>query len=40
MSELTGKLTVIAYSLAVQFVWLNFAAHADHWLPYRFFSLF
>jgi hypothetical protein len=40
MRELTGKLTVIAYSLAVQFVWLNFAAHADSWIPYRFFSLF
>jgi hypothetical protein len=40
MRELTGKLTVIAYSLAVQFVWLNFAAHAVSWIPYRFFSLF
>jgi len=39
MNELTGKLVVIAYSLAVQFVWLNFAAHADYWVPYRFFPM-
>jgi hypothetical protein len=39
MSEGPGKLAVIAYSLAVQFVWLNFAAHADFWVPYQFFPL-
>jgi hypothetical protein len=39
MNEFTGKLTVIGYSLAVQFVWLNFAAHAEYWVPYRFFPL-
>jgi len=39
MNELTGKLVVIGYSFAVQFVWLNFAAHAEYWLPYRFFPL-
>lgn len=39
MNELTGKLVVIGYSLAVQFVWLNFAAHADYWVPYRFFPM-
>ena len=39
LSEFTGKLAVIGYSLAVQFVWLNFAAHADYWVPYRFFPL-
>jgi hypothetical protein len=26
----------IAYYSAVQFVWLNFASHADAWLPYQF----
>lgn len=28
---------VILYSAAIQFVWLNFAAHSEYWLPYRFF---
>jgi hypothetical protein len=35
----SGKLLVIAYSFAVQFVWLNYAAHAEYWLPYRFYPL-
>jgi hypothetical protein len=39
MNEFTGKLTVVGYSLAVQFVWLNFAAHAKYWVPYQFFPL-
>lgn len=30
---------VVVYSAAVLFVWLNFAAHAQYWVPYRF-SLF
>jgi hypothetical protein len=29
-------LGVIGYYAAVQFVWLNFATHAQYWLPYRF----
>jgi len=29
------KFGVIGYSAAVLFVWLNFAAHAKYWLPYR-----
>jgi hypothetical protein len=28
---------VIAYSALIQFVWLNFAVHAEYWLPYRFY---
>lgn len=28
---------VIAYSAAIQFVWLNYAAHADDWIPFQFF---
>lgn len=28
-------LAVVAYSLTVLFVWLNFAAHANLWLPYQ-----
>lgn len=29
-------LGVIGYYAAAQFVWLNFAKHAEYWLPYRF----
>lgn len=29
-------LAIISYYAAVQFVWLNFAAHADAWVPYQF----
>jgi hypothetical protein len=25
---------VVAYSATIQFVWLNYAQHADLWLPY------
>ena len=32
-------LLVIAYSAAVQFVWLNFADHAYAWVPYRFYPI-
>lgn len=28
-------LTVIAYAALIQFVWLNYATHAQLWLPYR-----
>jgi hypothetical protein len=28
---------VAAYSAAVQFVWLFYAAHANYWLPYQFY---
>lgn len=30
---------VLFYYLAVQFVWLNFASHSEHWLPYRFYPI-
>lgn len=30
---------VLLYCAAVQFVWLNFAAHSQFWLPYRFYPL-
>ena len=33
------KLTVIAYSAIVQFVWLTYATNADFWLPYRFYPI-
>ena len=34
-----GTILVLVYSLAVQFVWLNFASHAKYWLPYQFYPL-
>ena len=33
------RLAVVAYSVLVLFVWLNFAKHADYWLPYQFYPL-
>ena len=30
-------LILIAYSAFIQFVWLNYAAHADEWLPYQMY---
>jgi hypothetical protein len=32
-------IAVLSYYVTVQFVWLNFAGHADYWLPYRFYPL-
>ena len=34
----SAKLLIIVYSLAIQFVWLNYAAHSAYWLPYRVYS--
>ena len=31
---------VVAYCFAIQFVWLNFATHAQYWLPYQFYPVF
>ena len=33
-------LMVIAYSAAIMYVWLNFAAHAEYWLPYQTYPMF
>jgi hypothetical protein len=38
-SARTAVVGAVAYSAAVQFVWLNFAAHAYAWVPYRFYWL-
>jgi hypothetical protein len=35
-----GTAMVAAYCFAVQFVWLNFAAHARYWVPYKFYPFF
>jgi hypothetical protein len=32
-----GRMVIIAYAGAIQFTWLNFATHAQYWVPYRFF---
>ena len=37
MGHASGKLMVLVYSLAVQYVWLNYAAHSKYWIPYRFY---
>ncbi|WP_324749093.1 EpsG family protein [Sphingomonas sp. LY54] len=31
---------LLAYSAAVQFVWLNFAGHSEFWIPYQIFPQF
>lgn len=35
-----GRFLIIVYSALVLFVWLNFAVHADYWLPYRIYPDF
>ena len=37
--EGAGRLMVIAYCFLIQFVWLNYASHAEYWVPYRFFPM-
>ena len=32
-------LGIVGYYVAVQFVWLNYATHAQYWVPYRFMPL-
>ena len=39
-SRYFGVILVALYSFAIQFVWLNFAVHAEYWLPYRVYPLF
>ena len=31
----TGRVLIILYSALVMFVWLNFAVHAEYWVPYQ-----
>lgn len=35
-----GRSLVILYSAAILFVWLNYAVHAEYWLPYQFYPIF
>ena len=30
-----GRAVIVAYAAAIQFTWLNFAAHAHGWIPYK-----
>lgn len=34
-TPILARFAVVAYSAVVLFVWLNYAVHADYWLPYR-----
>jgi hypothetical protein len=36
----TLLIVIVLYCAVVQFVWLNFANHAQYWLPYQFYPLF
>lgn len=38
--NILGKFLVLAYAALVLFVWLNFAAHAQYWLPYQIYPFF
>jgi hypothetical protein len=35
-----GRFLITSYSVLVLFVWLNFAVHAEYWLPYQFYPVF
>ena len=35
-----GTVIVVLYSLAIEFVWLNFATHARFWVPYQVYPMF
>ena len=34
-----ARILVVGYVFAIQFVWLNYAKHAESWLPYQFYPL-
>lgn len=34
-----GRFVILLYSALVLFVWLNFAIHAEYWLPYQFYPI-
>ncbi len=38
-NEAVGRMSVFVYSFAVLFTWLNFASHAEYWVPYQFYPL-
>ncbi len=34
-----ARALVMAYAFMIQFVWLNYAAHAQYWVPYQFYPI-
>jgi hypothetical protein len=34
-----ARILVVAYACAIQFVWLNYAANAEAWLPFQFYPM-
>ncbi len=38
-SRALGKAIVIAYAIAIQYVWLNFGTYSVFWVPYHFYPL-
>jgi hypothetical protein len=36
-SRIPGTTAVLVYLFTVQFVWLNFAEHAQYWVPYQIY---
>jgi hypothetical protein len=32
-----GRAVIVFYAMAVMFTWLNFAAHAQYWVPYKIY---
>lgn len=39
-SRLFALTLLVAYCFAIQFVWLNYAVHAEYWIPYQVYPLF
>lgn len=39
MGRGVGKSAVLLYSASVLFIWLNFAVHAEYWVPYQFYPV-
>lgn len=39
MENAGGRVLVLFYAFAIQYVWLNYATHAEYWLPYQFYPL-
>lgn len=34
-----ARILVVAYAFAIQYVWLNYATHAEYWLPFQFYPM-
>ncbi|MDQ3145317.1 MAG: EpsG family protein [Pseudomonadota bacterium] len=37
-SRTVVRILVVVYCFAIQFAWLNYASHANEWIPYRLYS--